>query len=390
MKRSNLIWLVILLAALLGFISCNYVKNVRLLIGGELNRKSFVQTNSFEYRKGLIVLGAYINEDTTQHNFIFDTGAFNSKIENNLAEHLGLSDVATKDNSTAQGNTRKISVTRLDSIRLGDTFFSNIGAGKLVYDEKSASPCIAEDGIIGANLIKLAHWKIEYEEQKIHFSDNPFVIDQGEIAYSLPFKKPLLSGTPEIKIKIDGRTISGVFFDVGYNGGLILPARFAESFHSDEEQIVIDQSTTGIYGTNVDTLITKKLEVSIGGYTSLIPVEFSSIGKALLGNDFLQHFTVLINYERKKISLIPKRVVEITPGLRFIPGVLNDSLWVVNRTVPDSPLQLGDTLLSINKLKPADLFDSYCDYVMNIGLLLKAEELKVTTMDERNLTIKVK
>ena len=99
-------------------------------MGGELNRKNFVQTNSFEYRKGLIVFGAYINEDTTQHNFIFDTGAFNSKIENNLAEHLGLPDVATKDNSTAQGNTRKISVTRLDSIRLGDTVFFKNWCGK--------------------------------------------------------------------------------------------------------------------------------------------------------------------------------------------------------------------------------------------------------------------
>ena len=269
-------------------------------------------------------------------------------------------------------------------------FFSKIGAGKLVYDEKSASPCIAEDGIIGANLIKLAHWKIEYEEQKIHFSDNPFVIDQGEIAYSLPFKKPLLSGTPEIKIEVNGHTISGVLFDVGYNGGLILPARFAEFFQNDEEQIVIDQSTTGIYGTNVDTLVTKKLEVSIGGYTSVIPVEFSSIGKALLGSNFLQHFTVLINYERKKISLIPKRGVGIAPGLRFIPGVLNDSLWVVNRTVPGSPLQLGDTLRSINKLKPADLFDSYCDYVMNIGSLLKEDQLIAKTKAGKSITIPVR
>ncbi len=372
------------------FISCNYAKNVRLLTGGEVKRTNFVQTLPFEYSKGLIVVGGYINQDTTRHEFIFDTGAFNSKVENELAKSLRLPDVATKSNSTAQGNTRKISVTRLDSIRFGETTFSKIGAGKLIYDQQSASPCIAEDGIIGANLIKLAHWKIEYDKREVHFSDSPFGTEQGNTVYSLPFKRPLLSGVPEIKIEVNGRTVSGVLFDVGYNGGLVLPASFAGSFQSDEEQIVIDQSTTGIYGTNVDTLITKKLEVSVGGYSSRIPVEFSSIGKALLGNEFLEHFTVLLNYNRKEISLIPKREVEISPGLRFIPGVLNDSLWVVNRTVPDSPLQLGDTLMSVNNLKPADVFDNYCDYVMNIGSLLDAEELEVVTKDEIPVTVKLK
>lgn len=384
------LFLVVLVLAGFLFASCNYAKNVRLLTGGELERTNFIQTIPFQYKKGLIVVSGHINEDTTRHEFIFDTGAFNSKIEKGLAESLSLPDVATKSNSTAQGITRTISVTRMDSIRFGETIFSNIGAGKLVYDDQSASPCIAEDGIIGANLIKLAHWKIEYDKRKVHFSDSPFVIEQAENVYSLPFKRPVFSGTPEIEIEVNGRTISGVLFDAGYNGGLVLPAKFAESFQSDKEQIVIDQSTTGIYGTNIDTLITKELKVSVGGYTSRIPVEFSSIGKALLGNEFLEHFTVLINYDKKRISLIPNGEVEISPGLRFIPGILNDSLWVVNRTVPDSPLQLGDTLLSINKLKPVDQFNSYCDYVMNIGSLLNAENLEVITRNEAPVTVKLR
>ncbi len=385
-KIAGLIGIILITTFMLS--SCNYVKNVRLLTGGSVDRKDYVETIPFEFKKGLIVLSAQINQDTSVRKFIFDTGAFNSKIEKALAEDLGLPTVATKDNSTAQGNSKKIEVTRIPFLQLGNTIFKNIGAGKLEYDASSASPCIAKDGIIGANLIKLAHWNIDYSSKTVQFSDRAFELESDADHYNIPFKKPLLSGVPEIEIKVEGRSVSGVLFDVGYNGGLILPASFAHLFSSDKETKVIDQSTTGIYGSNIDTLITKELNVSIGGYPTQIPVEFSSIGKALLGNEFLQHFRVLINYNKKRITLIPQKEVTMSFGVEFIPGVLNDSLWVVNRTTPESSLSLGDTLTFINGEKPSDLFNNYCDYVNNIGRLLDTPKMKVTTLSGKTLFIK--
>lgn len=361
------------------FYSCNYINNVRLLTGGGVNSSNFTETISFKYLKGLIVVNAQLNNDTTYHQFIFDTGAFNSKIEFKLAEELGLSVKAIKDNSTAQGINRKIEVVRADKVRIGSIEFTKIGAGKLQYDAKSASPCIAEDGIIGANLIKLAHWKIDYQKQKMSFSDSPFRVPDNEKNYLLPFKKPLLSGVPEIEIEVAGRVLSGVLFDIGFNGGLVLPAKFGEAFESDSVLKVIDQSTSGIYGTSIDTLTTKRLEVSVGGFTSTIPVEFSSIGKALLGNEYLQHFDVFINYDSKRISLVQRKEVHVEFGRTFIPGVLNDSLWIVNRIIPDNTLSLGDTLEAINEKSPSDIFKSYCDYFMNIGELMNQEKTEVKT-----------
>ena len=126
------------------------------MTGGSIGAEDFVQEIPFSYRKGLIVVQAKINNDTTIREFIFDTGAFNSKIEKGLADELGLPTVTTKENSTAQGVTQTIEVTRIDSIAFGETKFHNIGAGKLEYAEKSYSPCIASNGLIGSNLIKLA------------------------------------------------------------------------------------------------------------------------------------------------------------------------------------------------------------------------------------------
>jgi predicted aspartyl protease len=366
--------------------SCNYAKNVKLLTGGSLDRTDFVETIPFEYKKDLIVIEARINDREEKRQFIFDTGAFDSKIEIGLADEINLPTKATKTNSTAQGITQKIDITRLEKVTLGETAFSNISAGKLQYDSGSASRCIAPHGIIGANLMKLANWKIDYQNQEIQFSDRTFAM-QGQEIYTLHFDKPLLSGTPEIDIEVAGRTVSGVLFDVGYNGGLILPSWLSGTFSSQDEKTYYDQSTSGIFGTNIDTLITKILDVSLAGFDMKVPVEFSSIGKALLGNDILKHFTVTVDYNDNKITLRPESDVQVDSPYTFIPGILNDSLWVVNRTNPSLPFSLGDTLSSINNKKPEDLFSSFCDYFLNINTLADTDSLLITRVDGSSINI---
>jgi len=368
--------------------SCSYLKNIKLLTGGEIKRENYVQTIPFEWRKELIVVKARLNSDTTEREFIFDTGAFNSKVESELATSLGLEVVTEKTNSTAQGISQKIEVVRIDSLQLGETTVYNIGAGKLTYAPTSASPCIAASGIIGANLIKLAHWKIDYEKQLLYFSDTPFEVH--EASYVLPFERPLLSGTPTINLEIEGRKVENILFDVGYNGGLILPLSVANHFESSQPNIILDQSTSGIYGTNTDSLLVKNLEVNVGGAKAQIPVEFSALNKALLGNEFLKHFPTIIDYEKKEIYLQKQQEVQITPPSNFSVAIHNDSLWVVSRTTPDLTLQLGETLLEVNGKKPNDLFTSYCDYVMNIGRLFEQESLKVQKMDGTVVNISIK
>lgn len=372
--------IVILIIVFFGFIFCNYIQNVRLLTGGKLDKKDFVQTIPFEYKKDLIILTAYLYDDTTSRKFIFDTGAFNSKIEKSLAEELALKTIATKDNSTAQGISQEIEVTRINSLTLGETIFKNIGAGKLEYNERSVSPCLAEHGLIGANLIKLAYWKIDYLNQLITFSDKPLEIDPQKPFYKLKFDRPLLSGVPDINIKIQDKTVENVLFDLGYNGGIVLPKSVAGVFSSKEEKKIIDYSTTGIYGSNLDTLLIKKLSTTIGGLQADIPIEFSSIGKALIGNDFLEHFTVFINYKKKEIILQKesKIVIDDSPG--FIPSILSDSLWVINRLDVKKELSLGDTLQVVKGKRPVDLFNNKCDYFFGIREFLDSDSIEVTTL----------
>ena len=189
----------------------------------------------------------------------------------------------------------------------------------------------------------------------------------------------LLRDKRKIARIIEDITIKNILFDVGINGGLILPNRFANLFPPDSTQIIIDQSTSGIYGTNTDTLAIKTLQVKLGDYQVKIPVTFSALDKALLGNDFLEHFTVYLNYDKNQIQLQSTELdpVHIDSAFLFIPNILNDSLWTVSRTTLNSPLQLGDLLKTINGYYPIDLFPHHCAYVHGIRNLLNSEHLVI-------------
>lgn len=365
--------------------SCSYLKNVKLLRAGEIRRKNFVQTIPFKWRKELIVVTARLNSDTIQREFIFDTGAFSGKVESDLINTLGIEIVTEKMNSTAQGTSQEIQMVRIDSVQLGETTFYGMGAEKLTYAPTSASPCIAESGIIGANLIKLAHWKIDYKNQCLHFSDSPFQLEEG--SYVLSFKRPLLSGTPTISMTVEGVKFKNIMFDTGFNGGLVLPVTAAKHFKDKQSKVILDKSTSGIYGTNTDSLLVKNLEVNVGGAKARIPVEFSSLNKALLGNEFLKHFIVVIDYDKKKIYLEKHHDIKVTAPKNFLVSFENDSLWMVSRTTTKLPLRLGETLLSVNGRKPKELFKSHCDYVMNIARLFRQDSLLLEKIDGSYLSI---
>jgi len=364
-----------LFGIMLVLVSCNAYQQLQLESNARAARVENTHRIPFEYVKKLLIVEANLQQKTTKNRFIFDTAAHTSKVEYALAESLQLPTKSRRSNGTAQGIRRTIEMTVVDRILLHELPFYEIAAGKLKYDAKSYSPCIAPDGIIGANLIKLANWKIDYQQKVLETSQNSLFPPENTISHELSFKTSFLSGIPKIDIIIGGELIKNVLFDVGYNGGLVVPKKYAFSFPQVTSSLYIDQSTSGIYGSNRDTLIVKELMVSMNDFSTKVPVQFSSLNKALLGNDFLEHFTIYLNYDEKKIILQPKEQVHIEAERTFIPGILNDSLWIVNRTTPNSALQIGDTIHAINGLQPKDIFTSHCDYFLRISALLNQDTL---------------
>lgn len=365
-----------LLIIVLSLQNCDTATQIKMNANADVEENKLDYIN-FRYPKKLIVVDAWLENEQDSSSFIYDTGAFYTKIEKGLAEKLNLPTVFSKQNPTAQGITKTVEMTSINTLTFSETIFRNIAAGKLRYDEKSYSPCVAKDGIIGANLIKLQNWKVDFEAKRLYFSSTPFKSDAINTKNTIDFSTSFISGIPKIELELQGKTISNVLFDVGFNGGLVLPKSIANEFESENETLLLDQSTAGIFGSNLDTLVVKKLPVTIAGQTHEILVEFSALNKALIGNDFLEHFLVFLNYEDQKITLVQKSNPVIDAPKTFIPGILNDSLWVVNRTSPTLPYKIGDTLKRVNGKQPKELFKNHCDYFFRISELLQQDSLAV-------------
>jgi|GEM_PF-927080 len=366
---------------------CNYVKNVQLLRGGSVNRTAFVDSLSFGWTKDLIVVPVTLQDEEDQRQMIFDTAAFDGKVEYGLATGIGLDVVSSKTSGTAQGVSREIETIRIDSLALGTTRFLDIGAGKLRYGSDSASQCIASHGIIGGNLIRLANWRIDYPRKMMYFSDEPFPQEPG--LESISFKTPALSGVPSVSISVGGRVVSGVLFDTGYNGGLVLPLELASAFDAPLEAVILDHASSGIHGSNADSVMVKELEVQLGGAIATIPVTFSALGKALLGNDFLEHFVVTLDYESRQIQLSQREPIAVDRPRTFLPGVLDPSTWIVRQATPDLGVAVGDTLRTVNGKTPSELYTSFCDWVLNLDRLYEGSHVDVQTIDNRLLRIPV-
>ena len=355
------------------FSSCNYFQNVTLLTQGRPQERNFHETFPFHFERGLIILDVQVSDDPATYPFLFDTGAFNSKISAELAGPLGLPVKAIKENSDSQGNVRTIEVVQIDSLNLGNLTFLNIGAGKIDWDSAVPTPCLAEGGILGGNLIKLANWQIDFATQTITASSEPFSV--SEEAIRLRFTHPTLSGTPELVLEVDGRDLSPVLLDLGSNGSLRLPHSIHDAFDDTPGLSLIDATSAGIYGTSVDSVMIRPLPITLGEDRFTAPVRFEGSGEGLLGTEILQHYRVTIHYGKDEIFLEPYGDLPTAePSLRFIPKVLNDEYWQVARTEVGSDFTLGDTLRSINGLQPKDLFATYCEYFMGIGSLLQSEE----------------
>jgi len=364
--------------ALLLLTACEYSKTVYVLSKGKAKDKDFQASLPFEYYKGLILVKAFVNEDSQARSFIFDTGAFDGKIAAGWADSLKLEKQSYKQNSDSHGNTRKITMLSIKDLHLGgEAHFQEIAMGKVEYDSLSATPCITNAGLLGGNLLRLAHWKIDYETQTLGLSNKPLVQPDTAPSLVLDFERELLSAQPYITLKINGKEVSNICFDTGFNGGLSLPTSVMDALGANVLDTLFDFSSSGIYGKSVDTLYVAELQIE--GFPKPVQATFSAKGKALLGNEILSFFTIFIDPKKEEIKLFTRKNINFTQPKEasFIPGVLNDTLWVVARCKSNSGFALGDTLRRINGQQPKALFSNYCDYYHRVGNLLRKDTILV-------------
>ncbi len=354
--------------------SCNSLKQLQLMKSGKTEQKDFFITTPFEFRAGLPVLEVQING--MKGNFLFDTGAPNI-ISLEFAKKLSLTTKAKGNVRDSGGNTSADQkYVSLSNVKIGSVNFLNTGA--IVQDLSSSDvmECIKLDGIIGANLMKEAFWKIDYKNQTITLTDNISKLDISSDYEVLKFN-PKISSTPLISLLVNGTEINNITFDTGSNGEITLPKKFYHQLKKEDVNLnstfTKGSNTYGVSGiAKSDTTYyakSKSLRIGDTSFNGKI-IQFRGYSN-IVGTGFLKNFNIILDWRNNQIFLkkIENYDYDSIEDFGFKPNLKDNKLLVgviFNNSSSYGKLETGDEILEINKtdFTKFSKFD-FCELINN-------------------------
>lgn len=332
----------------------------------KLHNENFKTIIPFESKSSLQVVTVVIQG--VELKFIWDTGAGVTVLTKEGAEKLNLTENGNMTIRDSRGNKKRTPLLIIDSLQLGDLVFENVLTAVIEYPKESAIKCIAYDGILGQNTIKLANWTVNYEKQILTVSDSSIIIGEEDLA--IPFKH---NNSPRISLELGNTVVNNILFDTGSNGLIDFPASIRkdlnDSLFEGEPSYVVDGTTEGVFGTSLDTNeIGYPKKLKLGGIElQKHSIEFESSGKGKVGQKiFRQWNRFSIDHQSQKIVFHGKRKpIELKP--KFSIGFKKDSsTFTIGTMLMDhvnfsSGLNIGDTITSINGVELAEYSD-FCDF----------------------------
>lgn len=348
--------------------SCTSIS--RLYNSGSVEREEFYGRMTYETAFDLILVPVFI--DGQRYRFLFDTGA-PMVISEELRDQLELRTVNQGNVSDSQGKRNKLDYVWLDKVTVGGVDFEKTGA--LVADLKKAPEihCLQIDGILGANLMKLAVWKIENQKKTMFLAsstDKLNALDNDHIEIGFKTK---ITYTPVVDLTInDSTTIKRVTFDTGFGGYLTLGGNYYDSTFTVAEKSY-GFSSTGLYGSSFDTVLDCKANMSIGGFNQSAPIVFSSAkSKNLLGMDFINQFDVTLDWGANTIELYPSNLKKQTLKSFGLTPKWKDDTLIVGSISEGSLAELdgvkvGDVIVKLNRwdFREPRLYN-YCEMMLEI------------------------
>ncbi|WP_440053505.1 aspartyl protease family protein [Pseudoalteromonas sp. T1lg65] len=394
MTNKTILWISVLALCLLLF-SCQSTIRHRLLLNEGEAPETFSQVIPLKIERGLLVLTTKVKE--TELKMLLDSGAFESKVSSAKAERLGLQPVLSRSNSDTFGRSKVLDITRVENLALGDVVFKNISAGMLTYPKSAYTPCIAPDGIIGGNLLKLTNWKVDYNRSELTIKSLNQAFELPENAVAIDMETNSLSAVPKIDIRVNGKLIKDVLVDLGFNGGLVLPSE-SVAIDKKERLHVIDGARSGIYGTTEGQSYLANAQLNIGNLPTLnVEVEFTDNSNPKLGNKVLSNYLIVANNKNDKMYLAPqiqpKSLKPVPLEYGYLFGITDDrEYWQVvyiesNLAQTQLPLKYGDKVKRVNGKTPNEQFSTHCEWFMGIREFLDTPQLTIETINGKILTL---
>ena len=360
-------WLVLMMAAL--FWGCSTVQTVKLINSGEIVVSDSSEiTVPFDWRETHILTKVRLNGDQKEYQFLFDTGAL-TLIRQETALELGLRKELNVQAADSGGEFKTIDLVKLDRIAVGNMAVRDCAAGVTDFSEVFP-PDIT--GILGSNFLKHFIVTIDYQRHQITLSQNKTDLNQIEKSFVMPFETDMRDGfAPGIKCTIEGSIKSTAIIDTGFSGTLSLPADIIKKTGSYQNGNYISSSgnmSGGMFSMSGENVSLRLGEFKMGERKlENLPCESHSTKshKFLLGNKFLDKFSVTLNYPAKEMTLTPNGVPmdDNIQSYGLALGKKDDKTVVTGMWEGSSAsrngLKLGDEVIKINgqDVDPLSLFE---------------------------------
>lgn len=279
-------------------------------------------TMPFELVFNEILITAKVN-DTQDLSFIVDTGATQSVLDTAIASKFGEAKQSAFEMTTGSGSV-PLSYMTIKSLSLKDARLNNLAFA--VTDLSTFSQIIGRKpaGLLGANVLRQFLVTVDYANQQITFANPHDTAKLSKDAVVLPAKPALGLAGLLLDGNLDGENIS-LLVDTGaaFNN---ISEKLAKPILKNK--LLPVGSIQGLDGRKVPIGAVQFDHFQLGSLKATHPIFsvapegrapsgiISSSGLAILGNPFLQHYRLTVDYLNQKIILDRPQAQETFEQLR--------------------------------------------------------------------------
>ena len=340
---------------------------VKVQLNESTRNEGLLASIPFQLHQSVIVTELSVDESTPL-NFIFDTGAGGTIINESTAASLGIVGDETVSREGATGMAEIVQSTD-HIVYVEDISFRDVtlGIAELGHIEKRLGMQI--DGVIGWQILSHYAVRINYDTMLIEIYDNKkFEYDLGASSYPIEVQGTVIFTNVTVAFE-SGSTFTGkVIVDTGSGNTFSFNTPFTE-----ENDLLAEMDT--YYEREIQSLSTESSHVyttmlaglSIGEFElSTLPVDIAiaesgalswSGPMGILGNGVLKHFNVFIDLQQEIMSLEPNRLYydqfEVNcSGLELVTDDVFQKV-IIDYVYAGSPthragLKVGDEIVQIN------------------------------------------
>lgn len=390
MTHKNIFFLTIFLI----ISSCSSSKLEQFFKEGTVLETDFLTSIPLNIKNGHIVVEATINNAT--YNFILDTGATNV-ISEKLAEELNVNILGTEKVSDIKGDIQDMNFAEIESITLGETQFSNTIVGISNFTEIYPYNCFQVDGIIGANLMQLAIWDIDFENKVIRITDQESKLNLPE---KIKESKIYIGygGVSSVTAFVNNTKIYNYTIDFGFDGGIVIPYSEVENQIEDGriQNFVkgYGDMPIGAFGESDKNnfFIAKIDEYRFGDIIAKNRITYSDETTThRIGLDFFKDYRVILNWNKKRIKMIGNQnTTEETYSSYGFDTFQENNKIIISSLIEGSNaskyLEIGDQVLRIDDKDFSHITENERCENYEEGLIDKSiEEINITVLRNKEV-----